>query len=252
VPGPGYRPGVPSPDHLHGNSPYDPSLMAAVADLGAALRELVDASVRTTVDAAELAAAAAQARAITTRLAAAQRPAHQLPALDDPVAFRRVYNPVSGVGSALAPPLEIREEDGGVVAEGVFGLAYEGPPGFLHGGMSGLLMDQLLGAAAISAGLWGMTVRLELDYRGPVPLQTPVVLRARVVEDAGRKTVTTGTIARADAPERPLVEARGIFVAPRSEKIADYFGAVTDAAGRHAPPRRPTDATAVAHRPDTA
>jgi acyl-coenzyme A thioesterase PaaI-like protein len=177
-----------------------------------------------------------------------RRPPHQLPELDDPIVFRRVYNPVSGVGSALTPPLEIRQDEDGVVAETVLGLAYEGPPGFLHGGMSGLLMDQLLGAAAISAGLWGMTVRLELDYRGPVPLDVPVVLRARVVEDAGRKSIATGTIARADAPDRVLVEARGIFVAPRPERIADYFGAVTDAGGRHTPPGRPTDATAVRRR----
>src|SRR3954466_7558016 len=222
--------------------------MAAVTDLGAALRELVDASVLTTVDAAELTAAAARAREITARLTASTRSLHQLPALDDPVAFRRVFSPVTGVGSALAPPLVIRQEDGGVVADATLGAAYEGPPGFLHGGMSGLLMDQLLGAAAISAGLWGMTVRLELDYRGPGPLQTPLVLRARAGGDAGRKTIATGTIARADAPDRALVEARGIFVAPRPERIGDYFGAVTDASGHSAPPGRPTDATAVRRR----
>ena len=75
-------------------------------------------------------------------------------------------------------------------------------------------MDQVLGAAAIAAGLWGMTARLELDYRRPVPLETPLVLRGRVAEDAGRKTVVSGTIALAAAPDEPLVEARGVFVTP--------------------------------------
>jgi acyl-coenzyme A thioesterase PaaI-like protein len=161
------------------------------------------------------------------------------------VSFRRVFNPVSGVGSALAPPLVIRRAEGGVVAEATVGLAYEGPPSYLHGGMSALFMDQLLGAAAIAAGLWGMTARLELDYRRPVPLQTPLLLRARVTEDAGRTCVVTGTIALAADPERALVEARGVFVAPREELREAYFGAITDAAGRHRPPGRPTDATAV-------
>ena len=182
---------------------YDADLTAAVTELGTALRELVDASVRTTVPSAELRAAAAEARATTARLAAARRPPNQLPELDDPVVFRRVYNPVSGVGSALAPPLVIRAAGDGVVAEVTLGLAYEGPPGYVHGGMSSLLVDQLLGGAAIGARLWGMTVRLELDYRRPVPLHTPLVLRA----------------------------------------------AVTDASGRHAPPRRPTDATALSGQP---
>jgi acyl-coenzyme A thioesterase PaaI-like protein len=224
---------------------YDEDLMAAVTELGDALRALVDTSVRTTVDAGELRAAAAEAREITARLAASRRPITQLPVLDDPVAFRRVYNPVSGPGAAIAPPLDMRRDADGVVGTAVLGPAYEGPPGYLHGGMSGLLMDQVLGDAAIAAGLWGMTVHLELDYRRPVPLETPLVLRARVVEDAGRKTVVTGSIALASAPDEALVEARGVFVAPRPDRQKAYFGAITDASGRHAPPRRPTDATGI-------
>jgi acyl-coenzyme A thioesterase PaaI-like protein len=235
-------------DSDDGARPYDPDLMAAVSELGDALRELVDASVRTTVPAAELRAAAAEARAATARLAAGRRPPTQLPSLDDPLVFRRVYNPVSGVGSAIAPPLSIRRTEDGVVAEATLGMAYEGPPGYVHGGVSSLLMDQLLGSAAIAAGLWGMTVRLELDYRGPVPLSTPLLLRARVTEAAGRKCVVDGTIATAEAPDRGLVAAHGVFVMPREELHAAYFGAITDASGRHAPPGRPTDATALADR----
>jgi acyl-CoA thioesterase FadM len=90
-----------------------------------------------------------------------------------------------------------------------------------------------------------MTGHLELDYRRPVPLSTPLLLRGRVTEEAGRRCVVTGSIARDDEPEQLLVEARGVFVAPRAERSAEYFGAVTDAAGRHAPPGRPTDATAL-------
>lgn len=232
-----------------GGQPYDADLMAAVTELGTALRELVDASVLTTVPADQLRAAAADARAVTARLAAAQRPVTQLPVLDDPLVFRRVYNPVSGVGSALAPPVRIRRVEGGVVGEALLGPAYEGPPGYVHGGMSSLLMDQLLGSAAIAAGLWGMTVRLEVDYRRPVPLSTPLTMRAQVTEAAGRKCVVTGTIATAAAPDRTLVEARGVFVMPREELRADYFGAITDASGQHRPPGRPTDATALSDRP---
>ena len=226
-------------------SPYDEDLMAAVTDLGDALRALVDTSVRTTVGAGELRAAAAAARTLTARLGATLRPATQLPVLDDPVAFRRVFNPVTGVGSALAPPLEMRRDGAAVVGTAVLGAAYEGPPGYLHGGMSGLLMDQVLGHAAVAAGLWGMTVHLELDYRRPVPLATPLELRARVVEGSGRKTVVTGGIALAAAPQEVLVEAYGVFVAPRPDRQQAYFGAITDASGRPAPPGRPPDATAV-------
>ena len=224
--------------------PYDADLMAAVTELGTALRDLVDASVRTAVPAAELRAAAAGARELTGRLAAHRRPAGHLSPLDDVRAMRQVFNMVSGVGTALAPPVVVRVVEDGVAAETSFGLAYEGPPGYLHGGMSGLVMDQVLGAAAIHAGLWGMTARLELDYRGPVPLDTPIALAGRVTESAGRKTVVTGTIALAAEPDRPLVEARGVFVTPRAEVVRSYFSDVTDGSGRRITPGRPTDATA--------
>ena len=63
-----------------------------------------------------------------------------------------------------------------------------------------------------------MTAHLALDYRGPLPLETKLVLRAGVAETSGRKSVITGTIALADDPDRVLVEARGVFVhAPAGE-----------------------------------
>ncbi|MCZ2838294.1 PaaI family thioesterase [Modestobacter sp. VKM Ac-2985] len=224
-------------------------LLTAVTDLGSALRELVGATVTTTVPAAELRAAAVAVREVTARLSAARRTRDQLPALDDPAQGRRVFNPVSGVGSPLAPPLVIRREDGGVVSEVTLGLAYEGPPSYVHGGISALLMDQLLGSAAISAGLWGMTARLELDYRRPVPLETALVLRATVGGNSGRRTTVSGSIALAAAPDEPLVQAHGVFVTPRPEQVAAYFSAITDASGRSTPPGRPGDATAVVDQP---
>lgn len=227
-------------------APADADLMAATTELGAALRELVEMSVTTTTPAADVAAAAALVREATARISGSVRPASQLPRLDDPATGRRVFNPVTGIGNAIAPPLVVRRDgEDGVAAEVTLGLAYEGPPSYVHGGMSALYMDQLLGDAAGAVGLWGMTVHLELDYRGPLPLRTPLALRARVQSIEGRKCVIAGTIALAADPERVLVEARGIFVMPRPEKARAYFGAITDAAGNPRPPRRPGDATPV-------
>ena len=167
--------------------------------------------------------------------------------LDDLATGRRVFNPVSGAASALAPPLRLRREDGGLVGEATLGVAYEGPPSFVHGGMSALLMDQVLGDTAAEAGVWGMTAHLELDYRGPLPIGEPLVLRGRVGESDGRKSLIVGTIARAAAPDEVLVEARGLFITPRREKLEAYFGAhhrrlrrTADAGPdrrRHRPPR---------------
>jgi acyl-CoA thioesterase FadM len=106
-------------------------------------------------------------------------------------------------------------------------------------------MDQVLGDTAAEAGVWGMTVHLELDYRGPLPVGEPLVLRGRVGESNGRKSLILGSIARAAAPDDVLVEARGLFVMPRREKLEAYFGRITDASGAPRTPNRAGDATAV-------
>ena len=227
----------------HSGTIPDAEPLAAATDLATAMRDLIETAVTTTVPAAEVRAAAELVRQVTERLAVARRPVSQLPALDDVTTGRRVFNPVTGAASPLAPPLVVRRDGDGVVGHATLGVAYEGPPSFVHGGMSALLMDQVLGDTAAEAGVWGMTAHLELDYRGPLPLGESLVLRGRVGESDGRKSVIVGTIARASAPEDVLVEARGLFITPRPELLEAYFGGITDATGARRTPARAGDAT---------
>jgi hypothetical protein len=148
----------------------DAEPLAAATDLAAALRELIEVSVTTTVGPGEVRGAAELVREATERLVVARRPVQQVSELDDLASGRRVFNMVSGTASALAPPLRLRREADGLVGEVTLGVAFEGPPSFVHGGMSALLMDQVLGDTAGAFGVWGMTAHLELDYRGPLPI----------------------------------------------------------------------------------
>ncbi|NEK59696.1 hypothetical protein GCU56_17705 [Geodermatophilus sabuli] len=59
----------------------------------------------TTVPAGALRAVAAEARSAVARLTRVQRPHTQLSVLDDPLVSRRVHDPVSSVGSAIATAL---------------------------------------------------------------------------------------------------------------------------------------------------
>lgn len=208
-------------------------LLDAVADLGDALRQALEVSTSTIVPAAELREAAAGIRALTAPLAAHPRPRDELPAVDDMTRALRVFNPVVGVGSAIAAPLDIRPdpEGGGVLARAVLGQRFEGPPTYLHGGISALLMDQVLGFAAIVADRWGMTVDLDVRYRRPVPLHTPLRLTGRVAAAEGRRTTVVGAITTDEAPEAALVEATAIFVSPSPQVTARYFGGVRTAGG---------------------
>jgi hypothetical protein len=207
----------------------DPALRArraAIAELGDALRELVGQAAATEVPAEVLRQVAAQARQAATLLGRRTRTRTELPGADDLGGGFRMYNPVTGSGSALAPPLRIELADRGVAGTCTLGLAFEGPPAFAHGGTSAMLLDQLLGYAASAAGHPGMTTRLEIRYLAPVPLQTPLRLTAEVGDVNGRRVTARGVIATAAEPDTVLVEASGTFVALRPEQAARMFGGI--------------------------
>lgn len=125
-------------------------------------------------------------------------------------------NTVVGLRNAFAPPVRLQWDDDGVVRSAVhLGAPYEGPPGSVHGGVSALLLDHLMGETA-SAAHTRLTVTgtLTLRYVQPLPLG-PVRMEAQVSEEAGRKITVTATI-REDTPDaEPAVQATGLFIIPR-------------------------------------
>lgn len=199
---------------------------AAITELGDALRELVEQASATEVPDDVLHHVAAQAREAAILLGRQTRTRTELPGADDLAGGFRMYNPVTGSGSALAPPLHIEVVGQAVIGTCSLGLAFEGPPAFAHGGVSAMLLDQLLGYAASAAGHPGMTTRLETRYLAPVPLQTPLRLTAEVSEVTGRRLTARGVIATAAEPGTVLVEAEGAFVALRPDQAARIFGRI--------------------------
>ncbi|MCA1187166.1 MULTISPECIES: PaaI family thioesterase [unclassified Saccharopolyspora] len=198
----------------------------AARELGDALRELVQAAAGTEVDAATLRKTADQARDLVGPLTEASRTRHVPPTLDEAKPGRRMYNPASGPGNPIAPPMRVRVADGVATGTCTLGLAYEGPHSYTHGGISAMLVDQILGHAHAAQGRPGMTVSLSLRYRRPVPLETPLRLTAWVPEDSitDRRTGPKATITTEDEPDRVLVEASGIFVIPTAEQAERIFG----------------------------
>lgn len=219
----------------------DPALLRerrdAITDLGDALRTLVELSVATEVPAEQLRRAATRVRQATTPLTAVTRGRPELPSADDLLGGIRMYNPVTGSGSAMAPPLHIELVDGVAVGACTLGLAFEGPPTYAHGGVSAMLLDQMLGYAVSASGNPGMTTRLDTTYHAPVPLLTPLRLSASVTAIDGRRVTAHGTIATAADPDTVLATATGTFVALRAEQALRLFGAI-----RHADAANPAAA----------
>jgi acyl-CoA thioesterase FadM len=69
--------------------------------------------------------------------------------------------------------------------------------------------DEVLGYAQSLTGNPGMTGRLEVSYRSPTPLHTPLRFEAWVERVEGRKITARCTL---HAGERLCAEATGLFI----------------------------------------
>jgi uncharacterized protein (TIGR00369 family) len=195
----------------------------AVTELGSALRELVEAAVRTEVPVADLEAATGTARQLAARLRAVSRDLHDLPSVDDATG-ERWYSPVYGPGNPVAPPLEAEHTpDGRATGRVVLGQAHEGPPGLVHGGVVAALFDHMLARAVRAGGRGGLTAELTVTYRRPVRLGVPLLLTAKMVDADGRRTTARSRLVAEDDPGTTLAEADGLFVALRPDVTADDF-----------------------------
>ena len=208
---------------------------AAMVDVASRTRALIEALTSTTASAdaiAEVADLVAKAVGLLaaegsgrayTGPAEASLAAGETSALDpddpDRPGFLH-FSPLFGRANPLAPPLEPKLEGEHVTAEAVFGSAYEGPPGCLHGGFIAAAFDEVLGLVQALTGQPGMTGRLEVKYRNPTPLHAPLMFRAWVERVEGRKILTRATCS---ADGVLTAEAEGLFITIDESKFGSLL-----------------------------
>jgi acyl-coenzyme A thioesterase PaaI-like protein len=130
-------------------------------------------------------------------------------------------SPLVGEVSPLAPPVEWEYRDDRLSGRGTFHAAYEGPPGYVHGGWVALTFDEILGMANIASGHPGMTATLRIRYLRPTPLHQPVELEGWTERVEGRRIVAKG---RMTVGGEVTAEAEGLFVKIDPALAARYFG----------------------------
>lgn len=184
---------------------------ATYSPLADATRRLADLSIRTQVSPEEAALALAHLEAAIALLGSDVSEGAYGVRYSSTGVTRAWGNAVVGVRNPIAPPLTVVREEDRVSADFELSAAYEGPPDLVHGGVSALILDQLLGEAAAAAGKPGMTGTLTVRYRRGAPLGA-LRAEARVDRVEGIKTYAVGHIADADGI---CVEAEGVFILPR-------------------------------------
>jgi hypothetical protein len=176
------------------------------------VRDLVDATIRTEAGADEVAAVKAEIDALTARLRARQ--------IDGAFGVRYTTagdrmawgNPVVGIRNPIAPPLVIKRDDaGGAFTDFYMGAPYEGPPGHVHGGMSALVLDHVLGEAASDGIMPRFTGTITMRYLRTTRLGR-LHAEARIARTEGVKTYVVGHLSD---DEGVTVEAEGVFITPK-------------------------------------
>ena len=180
--------------------------------LADSVRRLIDATIRTQVDAATLTDAKEKIDRATEKLSAELMPGSFGVRQTGDGQSMAWGNVVIGLRNPVAPPLAINHEANGLVwTEFTLGAAYEGPPGHVHGGVCAMVLDHVLGATAHKPGRPAVTGTLSVRYLRGTPLG-PLRAEAHVERVEGVKTFASGHIADAQGI---TVQAEGVFLHPR-------------------------------------
>ena len=125
-----------------------------------------------------------------------------------------------GCGPANRTGLKLKffvDENGRVVSRFKAPRRFEGPPGYVHGGVIATLMDEAMSKACRARDVTAMTRQMEVEYLRPAPLRSALSLEGRHLRSDHRKhyceaelRLEGGTI---------LAKGRGLFIAIDAAKM---------------------------------
>ena len=199
--------------------------------VAAAARALIDRLVATTAPLEALEAAARQVEAAAAELEGWTAPrryegfaesvlAGEAPADSAAARSHFDHSPVIGLANPLAPPLRLEARHGKVRGSARFGVAYEGPPGAVHGGYLACAFDEVLGMTQSLGGRPGMTGTLTVRYRRPTPLHTDLRFEGTLDGVDGRKLFCSGRCYDGDTL---TAEAEAVFISVDFARIAEMM-----------------------------
>jgi len=123
-------------------------------------------------------------------------------------------NPCFGCGGAnpRGMKLTFEQDDAGQRIHGRFrlGAEYCGGPGFIHGGIIAVLLDEAMGKVSRFRQVRAVTAELVIEYLKFVGVDEDLIVEAREVERNGRVMQRTGEIRNASG--ELLARGRGRFV----------------------------------------
>jgi acyl-coenzyme A thioesterase PaaI-like protein len=113
-----------------------------------------------------------------------------------------------------------------------FDERHQGGPGIVHGGLVAAALDEAVGLLATWYAFPAVTARIFVRYRRPVPINTELLLTARLVDAHDRRLHVDGTLCDGD---EPLAECKAALLhvpfehflaTPEGRAAAERYGSV--------------------------
>lgn len=105
--------------------------------------------------------------------------------------------------------------EGGVLATIRFAKRFQGPHGFVHGGIIAAVLDEAMSKAIHASphanGIMALTRQMETEYLRPTPLGGTLTLRGTQERVEGRKHFCVSTIS--DSSGHILASGKALFIA---------------------------------------
>jgi len=115
--------------------------------------------------------------------------------------------------------LEIHTEPAGSWIETTLASGFQGWDSVAHGGIVCTILDEVMAWSVIGRGTWGVTARLTVAFRKPIPTGRAIRAEGRVLEMNRRASRTEGKVIDATTGE-VLATAEGTFMALPATELA--------------------------------
>jgi acyl-coenzyme A thioesterase PaaI-like protein len=126
---------------------------------------------------------------------------------------------VAGTANPTSTDVDVEFEDVDVVARFALGRAFEGAPGRAHGGIVAAVFDDVTGFIIGRLRAPAFTGELTVRYEAPVPIETPLEMRARLVDRERRKLFITAECRDRDAI---VATCKAIYITVDPSRFAGF------------------------------
>ena len=115
--------------------------------------------------------------------------------------------------------LALHAGDGRCWVDTTLDRQFEGWEGIAHGGVISTILDEVMAWAVVEHDLWGVTARITVDFKRPVPIGRPIHGEGRVTSVRRRIVETEGVLSDQDG--NILAQATATFVGAPDDKKAE-------------------------------